>query len=109
MSRLDYLLSQKIRLYGAWQYQYARSSGRALPEPDDAYGLVNSDNVQNPNSYNSGLGAVYPNVIYNTGADITLTPSLVATSRFGYLYDDSEMRCMSTESRYFYRNTQLLV
>jgi hypothetical protein len=105
LSRLDYLLTQKIRVYGAWQYQYARSTGNTWPNADDAYGLYNPISGNNADSYNGGLGGTYPNVIYNTGADITLTPSLVATSRFGYFYYSSSTFGTPAGIRYFYRDT----
>jgi hypothetical protein len=46
-------------------------------------------------------------VLYNTGADITLTPALVATTRFGYwAYDGTpESRGTPVGVRYIYRDT----
>jgi hypothetical protein len=105
MARLDFLATQKIRLFGSWAYSYERTTGNTLPTPDDAYGQYNSDSTQNVDSYNGSLGAVYPNVIYNTGADITLTPNLVATTRFGYFYQDTQSRGRPVGIRYFYRDT----
>ena len=45
-----------------------------------------------PTSTTAASAPLNPNVIYNTGADITLTPSLVATTRFGYFYQDLQDR-----------------
>jgi hypothetical protein len=97
--RLDGTLSQKIRVFGSWLYQYQRSSGVSMPNPDSTTGLLNSGgiivgqgNVNGINSpitqYDHGLGFSAPNATYNTGADITLTPQIVATTRFGYFFNN---------------------
>jgi len=105
LSRLDYLLTQKIRLYGSWQYQYARATGNTWPNADDANGLYNPASTTSVDSYNGGLGATYPNVIYSTGADVTLTPNLIATSRFGYFYYSTSTFGTPVGVRYYYRDT----
>ena len=81
---------------------------RLRPVPgnaDDAFGQFNPSSTNSPDIYNYGIGSVMPNVIYNTGADITLTPSLVATTRFGYFFQDYQDRGLPTGIRYIYRNT----
>ena len=35
-----------------------------------------------------GLGFSAPNATYNVGADITLTPKIVSTTRFGYFFNN---------------------
>jgi hypothetical protein len=115
MARLDFLATQKIRLYGSWVYQYARATGATMinpgfgiptgPQPDDVHGQFNSDAGTNPNNFNNGIGYVRPNVIYNFGADITLTPNLVATSRYGYFYHDYQDRGLPAGIRYRYIDT----
>jgi hypothetical protein len=100
LSRLDYLATQKIRVYGAWQYGYDRNSGTALPNADDAYGLYNGSKTQNPDNFRTTIGNVQPNVIYNVGADITITPNLVATTRFGRTYNDYQDRGLLAGIRY---------
>lgn len=111
MARLDYMATQKIRLYGSWSYAYARTQGPSLltvgllPQADDAFGQYNSASANNPDIYNYGIGSVMPNVIYNTGADITITPNLVATTRFGYFYQDYQDRGLPTGIRYMFRDT----
>jgi len=37
-ARLDASLTQKIRLYGSWLYQYARETGDSLPTADPTVG-----------------------------------------------------------------------
>jgi hypothetical protein len=103
--RMDFLATQKIRLFGSWTYQYERGTGTSLPGADDAFGQFNSSSTTNPDNFNGGIGYVQPNVIYNTGADITLTPHLVATTRYGYFHQNYEDRGIPSGIRYIYRDT----
>jgi len=107
LARVDYLATQKIRLHGSWQYNYARGTGTSLPSADDIHGQFNSSSTQNPDNFNGGIGYVQPNVLYNAGADITLTPTVVATTRFGYwAYDGTpESRGLPSGIRYVYTDT----
>jgi Carboxypeptidase regulatory-like domain/TonB-dependent Receptor Plug Domain len=100
LSRVDFLATQKIRLYGAWQYAYNRTSGSSLPSADDVFGLSNPSATTNPDNYRTQIGYVQPNVIYNTGADITLTQNLIATTRFGRNYTDYQDRGLLGGIRY---------
>jgi hypothetical protein len=95
--RLDATLTQKIRVFGSWLYQYSRESGDSLPNPDSTTGLVNSGGliigqglttgIDAPiTQYAHGLGYSNPNATFNVGADITLTPKIVATTRYGYFF-----------------------
>lgn len=103
--RLDYLATQKIRLYGSWSYSYAKGTGTSLPQADDLSSQYNSSSTTNPDNWNNGIGYVAPNVIYSSGADITLTPNLVLTSRFGYFYYDYQDRGLASGLKYIYRDT----
>jgi Carboxypeptidase regulatory-like domain len=97
-ARLDATLTQKIRVFGSWLYQFARESGDFLPAPDSTTGLPNSGivvsgtafgGINSPiTQYSHGLGFSAPNATYNTGADITLTPKIVSTTRFGYFFEN---------------------
>jgi len=82
--RLDGTVTQKIRVFGSWLYQYSRESGDSLPNPDSANGLPNTGGQvigQGPvtgidapiTQYARGLGFSNPNATFNVGADITLT------------------------------------
>ena len=95
--RLDGTLTQKIRVFGSWLYQYSRESGDSLPNPDSTIGLANTGGlvigqglttgIDAPiTQYAHGLGFSNPNATFNGGADITLTPMIVATTRFGYFF-----------------------
>jgi Carboxypeptidase regulatory-like domain len=97
-ARLDATLTQKIRVFGSWLYQYTRESGDSLPAPDSTTGLPNSgltisgtafSGINSPiTAFAHGLGYSAPNATYNTGADITLTPKIVSTTRFGYFFQN---------------------
>ena len=89
--RLDFTATQKIRLFGSWLYQYARESGTSLPNPDpiaSQSSYLNSSIFSPLSLYSHGLGFSAPNATYNVGADITLTPKIVSTTRFGYFYQN---------------------
>jgi hypothetical protein len=92
MSRVDYLVSSKIRVYGSWQTQYRRTAGTTQPNADDVFGLVNTSAGNPVDNYNHGIGTVEPNMLLGAGADITITPNLVATSRLGRFYSDYQDR-----------------
>ena len=92
-ARLDASLTQKIRLFGSWLYQYARETGNSLPISDPtaaqvAAGYVNTSTFSPLSSFSHGLGWAAPNSTYNVGADISLTPKIVATTRFGYFFEN---------------------
>jgi hypothetical protein len=105
LARLDVMATSKIRLFGSWQYNYQRGTGTSLPNADDIHGAVNTTAGNNPDNYNSGIGYVAPNLLYNTGADITITPSIVATTRFGYFTYNYMDRGLPSGVRYIYRDT----
>jgi outer membrane receptor protein involved in Fe transport len=87
-ARLDASLTQKIRVFGSWLYQYARQTGSSLPRGDSAFGQAN-DSINTPIvAYSHGIGWSAPNATYNVGADITLTPKIVATTRYGYFFEN---------------------
>jgi outer membrane receptor protein involved in Fe transport len=88
-ARLDASLTQKIRLFGSWLNQYARQTGSSLPLPDSAFPGVANEDINTPIvAYSHGLGWAAPNLTTNVGADITLTPKIVATTRFGYFFQN---------------------
>jgi hypothetical protein len=87
-ARIDAAVTQKIRVFGSWLYQYQRESGVGLPFSDSTTGLFNLSSTTDPAVYSHGVGYVAPNVTANFGADFTITPSLVATTRFGYYFEN---------------------
>ena len=95
-ARLDFVATQKIRLFGSWLYQYARESGASLPAADSVNGLLNSGvstgvlalpGINTPiTQFSHSLGFSAPNATFNVGADISLTPKIVSTTRYGYFF-----------------------
>ena len=104
-ARVDFRATEKIRLYGSWQYSYERGTGTSLPTADDIHGQFNASSTTNPDNWNGGIGYVAPQVIYNTGADISITPTVIATTRFGYFYYNNEDRGLPSGIRYIYRDS----
>jgi hypothetical protein len=103
-ARIDAEVTQKIRVFGSWLSQGQRQAGEALPIADSTQGYFNTSTgcygsattSSNPCisngipafAYGHNLGYSAPNLTLNTGADITLTNSLVATTRFGYYFEN---------------------
>ncbi len=89
-ARLDATLTQKIRVFGSWLYQYQRESGGSLPGRDpinsEAATYLNTSIFTPITQFAHGLGYSAPNATYNVGADISLTPKVVSTTRFGYFF-----------------------
>ena len=95
-ARLDFVATEKIRVFGSWLYQYQRESGSSLPAADSVNGLLNSGvstgvlalpGINTPiTQFSHSLGFSAPNATYNVGADISLTPKIVSTTRYGYFF-----------------------
>jgi hypothetical protein len=101
LNRLDYRLSNQVRLFGAWQSGYRRIKGtQASLNPDSVLGQVNTTAGTDPNTLRADTGSTNPLTILNFGADITLGSKLVITTRYGYFYTDSQDRGKSTGTRY---------
>jgi hypothetical protein len=110
LTRLDARVSNRVRLFGSWQYGYdrargANSLGFNLPNADSVLGQKNTTAANNPDDYNTGIGYVAPSVIYNTGADISLTQNLIATTRYGYFFNDLQDRGLPVGNWYRYLDT----
>lgn len=100
-ARVDASVTQKIRVFGSWLYQYQRQTGVNLPRADSVDGLFNADSGCNgftnltldcsgtpPSAFSHTIGWTAPNVTANFGADVTITPRLVFTTRFGYYFEN---------------------
>ena len=87
-ARVDAALTQKIRVFGSWLYQYERETGEALPFSDSTTGYYNASSGSPPYAFSHNLGFAAPNVTTNTGLDFTITPRLVATFRWGYNFQN---------------------
>lgn len=100
--RLDAEITQKIRVFASWLEQDQKEYGENLPTPDSVQGYLNvvtdcsglgsslscGPNFEPPSTYSHSYGFAEPNTTLNIGADITLTNSLVSTTRFGYFFDN---------------------
>jgi len=98
-ARVDAQVTKKIRVFGSWLYQLQKEYGEALPVPDSKQGFdftnaagttgqYNASTSNAPFVYGHNLGYTAPNLTVNTGADITITPSIVSTTRFGYYFEN---------------------
>ncbi len=87
-ARVDASVTNKLRLYASWLYQYQRESGQVLPHADSTQGYQNVSSGTPVSSFGHGLGFGAPNNTTNIGADWSLTPRLVATTRFGYFFEN---------------------
>jgi len=100
-ARIDAQVTQKIRVFGSWLYQLQREYGESTPNADSRTGQYNAaTGCFGPNStaacetigdavaFSHQTGYDAPNVTINTGADITITPHIVSTTRFGYYFEN---------------------
>jgi outer membrane receptor protein involved in Fe transport len=103
-ARLDLKVSNKLNVFGSWMYQYQRESGAAMPDPDDVKGLFNVTATNPLFVYSHGIGYSAPNTTLNIGADFTITPTLVSTTRFGYFFENyHDFGYPSTGTLYFWQ------
>ena len=86
--RVDAVVTQKVRVFGSWLYQYQRETGVNMPRADSTTGLFNLSSTVAPDAYAHSVGYTAPNQTLNFGADITLTPHLVSTTRYGYYFEN---------------------
>ncbi len=111
-ARVDAQVTQKIRVFASWLYQLQKQYGEHLPNADSVQGynygtgtgLYNSSVSNSPTNYAHTLGYTAPNVTLNTGADITITPHLVSTTRFGYYFENYHDFGYPTGGDVFYWN-----
>ena len=87
-ARVDVAITQNIRAFGSWLYQYQRQSGLSLPQSDSVNGYYNQSTATDPSSFAHGQGYTAPNQTINTGVDWTINPHIVSTSRFGYYFEN---------------------
>ena len=100
LARLDYKVTDKIRVFAAYQYNYDRQSGTAFPNADAGNHLLNSSAGTPVDAFNGGIGNIAPNNLFTTGADIVLTSNIVATTRFGHAYQNYADRGLPNGDRY---------
>lgn len=86
--RIDLALTQKIRVFGSWLYEYQRGSGEFMPAADSTTGLTNPNATSPPQIYGHNLGYSAPNQTTNVGLDYSISPHLVGTFRWGYNFQN---------------------
>jgi hypothetical protein len=87
-ARVDAAVTQKMRVFGSWLYQYQKENGEGLPFADSVNGYPNISSTSAPYVFAHGLGYGAPNVTTNAGLDYTITPRLVGTFRWGYNFQN---------------------
>jgi len=101
-SRIDAEITPKIRVFASWLYQLQRQNGESLPTSDSVQGYYNFETGCQglgssftcpgagvaPSTYAHTLGYDAPNTTLNLGSDITISNSTVATTRFGYYFEN---------------------
>jgi hypothetical protein len=87
-ARVDAAITQKMRVFGSWLYQYQKETGEGLPYADSVNGYPNLSSTSAPFVFAHGLGYGAPNVTTNVGMDYTITPRLVGTVRWGYNFQN---------------------
>lgn len=102
-SRVDYLVTQKIRVFSSWLYQYYRGEGIQVPTADSVDSLYNPSATAPMTGYLAAKSEVSPNQLFNVGGDVTITPSLVATTRFGYSFQNDGYRGYPPVTSYQWR------
>ena len=102
--RIDAEVTSKIRVFGSWLTQDQKQAGESLPAADSVQGYYNvttgcsglgssftctpGGNFIDPSNYPHSAGYSAPNMTLNTGGDISITNSLVSTTRFGYYFEN---------------------
>ncbi len=103
-NRLDYGITNSLRVFGSWKYGYNRVTG-TLGGQDSPAGQLNTGRTTDPNTLRADAGSVNPLAIYTFGGDWTPTAKLVVSARYGYFFNNTEQRGTPTGTRYSYATT----
>ncbi len=103
-NRLDYGVVSSLRVFGAWNYAYSRTTG-TLGGQDSPAGQTNTGATTDPNTLRADAGSVNPLAVYSFGGDWTPTAKLVVSARYGYFFNNNEQRGTPVGTRYLYQNT----
>ncbi len=104
-NRLDYGVTNNLRLFGSWNYGYFRSTGTLGGQDSNIAGQRNTGASTDPNTLRSDAGSVNPLAVYSFGGDWTPTAKLVVSARFGYFFNNTEQRGTPVGTRYVYQNS----
>jgi len=103
-NRLDYGVTNSLRLFSSWNYGYFRQTG-TLGTADSAAGQTNTGRTTDPNTLRADAGSVNPLSIWTFGGDWTPTSKLVLSARYGYFFNNTEQRGVPVGTRYIYQAT----
>ena len=103
-NRLDYGITNSLRVFGSWNYGYYRQTG-TLGSADSPAGFVNTGRTTDPNTLRADAGSVNPLSIWTFGGDWTPTAKLVVSARYGYFFNNTEQRGTPVGTRYLYQST----
>jgi outer membrane receptor protein involved in Fe transport len=103
-NRVDYGVTNSLRLFAAWNYAYSRTTGQ-LGQPDSVSDQLNSGASTDPNTLRADAGSVNPLSVYSFGGDWTPTARLVVSARYGYFFQNNEQRGKPAGTRYVYDAT----
>ncbi len=103
-NRLDYGMSDQVRLFGAWNYGYSRRTGQ-LGGQDSVIGQRNTGATTDPNTFRSDSGSVNPLSLYTFGGDWTPSARMVISGRYGYFFTNNAQRGIPEGTRYVYQTT----
>ncbi len=100
-NRLDYRVSDQLRLFGSWNYGYDRVTGQ-LANPDSAVGQTNTGATIDPGTLRPDFGTVNPLSIYSFSGDYTPVSSMLINARYGYYFSNNSSRGTPSGIRYYY-------
>jgi outer membrane receptor protein involved in Fe transport len=104
-NRLDYGVTNSLRVFGSWNYGYYRQTGSLPTNPDSVIGQRDTSATTDPNTLRADGGSVNPLSIYSFGGDWTPTARLVVSARYGYYFSNTEQRGTPVGLRYTYSST----
>ncbi|PYS46319.1 MAG: hypothetical protein DMG13_30275, partial [Acidobacteria bacterium] len=100
-NRLDYRVSNQLRLFGSWNYAYGRLTGQ-LANPDSAIGQTNTGATIDPGTLRPDFGFVNPLSVYSFSGDYTPKSNLLINARYGYYFSNLSSRGTPSGVRYLY-------
>ncbi len=103
-NRLDYGVSNNLRLYASWNYAYSRTTG-TLGGQDSAAGQRNLGATTDPNTLRADAGSVNPLSLSTFAGDWTPSAKVVVSARYGYFFQNNSQRGTPIGTRYVYGNT----
>jgi hypothetical protein len=104
-NRLDYGVTNSLRVYGSWNYGYWRQTGTLGGQDSNIPGQVNTGRTTDPNTLRADAGSVNPVNTFTFGGDWTPTSKLVVSARYGYFFNNTEARGTPVGTRYVYQNS----